>query len=41
MSVKIIQIRTKWESDHWAEAWAVVVSEYLAVIGQSLTGAYD
>jgi hypothetical protein len=26
-----IQIRTKWETDQWAEAWAVSVSEHLAV----------
>ena len=31
MSVKKIQVRTKWESEQWAEAWAVVVSEYLAI----------
>jgi hypothetical protein len=26
-----IQVRTKWETDQWAEAWAVTVSEHLAV----------
>jgi hypothetical protein len=26
-----IQVRTKWETDQWAETWAVTVSEYLAV----------
>jgi|HubBroStandDraft_5_1064220.scaffolds.fasta_scaffold152759_2 hypothetical protein len=26
-----IQIRTKWETDQWADAWAVTVSEHLAV----------
>lgn len=31
MTVRRIQIRTKWESEQWAEAWAVVVSEHLAI----------
>jgi hypothetical protein len=26
-----IQVRTKWETDQWAETWAVWVSEHLAV----------
>jgi hypothetical protein len=26
-----IQVRTKWETEQWAEAWAVPVSEHLAV----------
>jgi hypothetical protein len=26
-----VQLRTKWETDQWAEAWAVSVSEHLAV----------
>jgi hypothetical protein len=30
-TVQKIQIRTKWESEQWAEAWAVLVSEHLAV----------
>jgi hypothetical protein len=30
-SVTRIQVRTKWETDQWAEAWAVSVSEHLAV----------
>jgi hypothetical protein len=30
-TVQRIQIRTKWESEQWAEAWAVLVSEHLAV----------
>jgi hypothetical protein len=31
MSVERIQVRTKWETDKLAEAWAVAVSEHLAV----------
>jgi hypothetical protein len=31
MPVKRIRVRTKWESEQWAEAWAVTVSEHLAV----------
>src|SRR5579862_7848022 len=31
VTVQKIQIRTNWETDQWAEAWAVTVSEYLAV----------
>jgi hypothetical protein len=26
-----IKVRTKWETDQWAETWAVMVSEHLAV----------
>ena len=26
-----IKIRTKWDTEQWAEAWAVTVSEHLAV----------
>jgi hypothetical protein len=29
--VQRIQIRLTWQSEQWAEAWAVLVSEYLAV----------
>ena len=29
--VQRIQIRTKWNTDQWADAWAVLVSEHLAV----------
>jgi hypothetical protein len=31
VTVTKIKIRTKWESDQWADAWAVTVSEHLAV----------
>jgi hypothetical protein len=31
LTVAIIQVRTKWETDQCAEAWAVSVSEHLAV----------
>lgn len=31
MQVERIRVRTKWQSEQWAEAWAVPVSEYLAV----------
>jgi hypothetical protein len=31
VTVQKIQIRTKWETDQWAETWAVTVSEHLAV----------
>jgi len=31
ISVKRIRVRTEWESELWAEAWCVVVSEYLVV----------
>jgi hypothetical protein len=31
LPVARIQVRTKWETDKWAEAWAVSVSEHLAV----------
>ena len=31
VTVQRIQIRTKWESEQWVEAWAVLVSEHLAV----------
>jgi hypothetical protein len=30
-TVQKIQIRTKWESEQWSDAWAVLVSEHLAV----------
>jgi hypothetical protein len=30
-TVQKIKIRTKWESEQWAETWAVLVSEHLAV----------
>jgi hypothetical protein len=29
--VRRIQVRTTWQSEQWADAWAVVVSEHLAV----------
>jgi hypothetical protein len=31
VTVQKIQIRTKWESEQWAETWAVSVSDHLAV----------
>jgi hypothetical protein len=31
LPVTRIQVRTKWETDQWAEAWAVSVSDHLAV----------
>jgi hypothetical protein len=31
VTVRKIQVRTKWETDQWADAWAVPVSEHLAV----------
>lgn len=31
ITVRQIQIRTKWETDQWGETWAVVIGEYLAV----------
>jgi hypothetical protein len=31
VTVQKIQIRTNWESEQWAETWAVLVSEHLAV----------
>jgi hypothetical protein len=31
LRVNRIQIRTTWKSEQWAETWAVVVSEHLAV----------
>jgi hypothetical protein len=31
LTVNRIQIRTTWKSERWADAWAVVVSEHLAV----------
>jgi hypothetical protein len=31
LPVARIQVRTKWETDQWADAWAVLVSEHLAV----------
>jgi hypothetical protein len=31
VQVERIRVRTKWQSEQWAEAWAVPVSEYLAV----------
>jgi hypothetical protein len=31
VTVQKIQIRIKWETDQWADAWAVAVSEHLAV----------
>jgi len=31
LPVARIQVRTKWETDQWAERWAVPVSEHLAV----------
>jgi hypothetical protein len=31
MPVETIRVRTKWQSEQWAESWAVPVSEYLAV----------
>jgi hypothetical protein len=31
MPVARIQVRTKWDTDQWAEAWAVSVSEHLAI----------
>jgi hypothetical protein len=31
LTVQRIQVRTKWETDQWAETWAVLVSEHLAV----------
>ena len=30
-SVKRVRVRTEWESELWAEAWCVVVSEHLVV----------
>jgi hypothetical protein len=31
VTVQRIQVRTKWETDKWAETWAVSVSEHLAI----------
>ena len=31
LTVRESRIRTKWKSEQWAEAWAVLVSEHLAV----------
>jgi hypothetical protein len=31
VAVDRIEIRTKWETEQWAEAWAVLVSDHLAV----------
>jgi hypothetical protein len=31
LPISRIQVRTKWETDQWAEAWAVQVSEHFAV----------
>jgi hypothetical protein len=31
LAVDRIRIRTKWETEQWAEAWAVLVSDHLAV----------
>jgi hypothetical protein len=31
LPVATIQVRSKWETEQWAEAWAVQVSEHLAV----------
>jgi hypothetical protein len=31
LTVQRIQVRTKWETDQWAETWAVSISEHLAV----------
>jgi hypothetical protein len=31
MAVDRIRIRTKWETEQWAEAWTVLVSDHLAV----------
>ena len=31
LPVTKIQVRTKWETEQWAEAWSVPVSEHLAV----------
>ncbi len=31
LTVQKVQIRTKWESEQWAETWGVTVSEHLAV----------
>ena len=31
LPVAKIQVRTKWETDQWAETWAVSISEHLAV----------
>jgi phosphoglycolate phosphatase-like HAD superfamily hydrolase len=31
LTVARIQVRTKWETEQWADAWAVPVSEHLAV----------
>jgi hypothetical protein len=31
MAVDRIRIRTKWETEQWVEAWAVLVSDHLAV----------
>jgi hypothetical protein len=31
LPVARVQVRTKWETDQWAEAWAVSVSDHLAV----------
>jgi hypothetical protein len=31
VTIQRIQIRTKWESEQWAEAWAVLASEHLAI----------
>jgi hypothetical protein len=31
IAVQRIQVRTTWQSEQWAGAWAVIVSEYLAV----------
>jgi len=31
MAVDRVRIRTKWETEHWTEVWAVLVSDHLAV----------
>lgn len=31
LPVALIRVRTKWETEQWGEAWAVQVSEHLAV----------
>ena len=31
ISVRQIQIRTKWETEQWRETWAVMISDHLAV----------
>jgi hypothetical protein len=31
IAVRQIQIRTKWETEQWAETWAVTISDHLAV----------